>query len=106
MASPPAASEFGREPGWVYPSITTGPVTAGRDELPIVCTPAAPKLNAIVSAPGLAFASRTAWRNEPTPLSDVFTTVNVVGTARRSNSSRPSRRELQRPAGFTNRANH
>jgi hypothetical protein len=32
-------------------------------------------LNAIVSAPGFAFASRIAWRSEPAPESAVLVTV-------------------------------
>jgi hypothetical protein len=38
-------------------------------------------LNVIVSAPGVAFASRIAWRNDPAPLSSVFVTVNVAEIA-------------------------
>ena len=41
----------------------------------IVCTPLPTMLNWIVSAPGLAFASRIAWRSDPAPESAVVVTV-------------------------------
>src|SRR5262245_65970845 len=50
--------------------------------------PFSPSAKAVVSAPGWALASRTAWRNEPSPLSARFRTVKVLGKARPSSSSR------------------
>ena len=35
-------------------------------------------LNAIVSSPGFALASRMAWRSDPAPVSFVFDTVKVA----------------------------
>src|SRR4029077_16119389 len=47
---------------------------------PLVKTivPVSPSANVTVFAPGLAFASRTACRREPGPLSARFTTVKVA----------------------------
>ena len=38
-------------------------------------------LNAMVSAPGFALASRMAWRSDPAPASAVDVTVNVAARA-------------------------
>src|SRR5690349_6255691 len=49
----------------------------------IICTPPPAIAKTIVSAPGLAFASRIACRSEPPPVSFVFVTVKGDATARR-----------------------
>src|SRR5262245_44346329 len=50
--------------------------------------PESPSAKSIASAPGLALASRIAWRSEPMPESARFRTVKVLGKARPSSSSR------------------
>jgi hypothetical protein len=67
-------------------SVTTGSCVAGV----IVCTPDPVMVKSIVSRPGLALASRIAWRSEPAPESFVFVTVNVA--AARGIAAVPKRR--------------
>ena len=72
----PIGCVLGVAPGCVYPSIVTGDVTGGRAvAMAIVWTPLPTMLNAIVSGPGFALASRIAWRSEPGPVSAVAVTV-------------------------------
>jgi hypothetical protein len=54
-------------------------------------------LKLIVSVPGLAFALRIAWRNEPLPLSFVFVTVNVAAIAPWAIIANPTARDLVIP---------
>src|SRR5262249_39505584 len=78
----------GREPGWVYPSIVTGSVTAGNAEAGlIVWTPSPGMLKAIVSAPGAALARAMTSRREPSPESSVLVTTNVANNWRPSSNS-------------------
>src|SRR5438094_2898555 len=66
------------KPGCVVPSMITGSLTLGSPDVnEIVWRPPPPMLNAIVSVPGLALASRIACLKEPLPLSFVLVTVNV-----------------------------
>ena len=55
----------------VTASVIAGSGVAGT----MVCTPEPMMLKAIVSAPGLASASRIAWRRVPAPVSAVEVTV-------------------------------
>src|SRR5437773_6288123 len=67
-------------PGWVVPSMVTGSVIVGRKNASIiVCTPAPGMLKTIVSAPGLALASRIACLSDPAPMVLVLVTVKVIG---------------------------
>src|SRR5262245_14177709 len=59
----------------------------------IVCRPPPGMLNAMVSKPALALASRIACRSEPAPLSAVVETVKVLGTVRSSRRSHLRRRQ-------------
>src|SRR2546427_2672255 len=95
---PPLSSMRGEsaKPGCVVPSTITGSVTKGSGESGlIVCAPE-PILKAITSGPGLAFASRIAWRSEPGPLSAVLVTTKVAVWASRGHASMmaPSRRRI------------
>src|SRR6188474_2014790 len=77
----PWAFVFADDPGCVYPSIRTGLETTGSPvagvmvQTPEPSQPAPVTLNAIVSRPALAFASRIACRSDPAPESPVFVTV-------------------------------
>src|SRR5262245_51465201 len=59
-----------------------------------VTVPLRPAAKWIVSAPGVALASRTAWRREPAPPSARFRTVKLLGTVRSSRDSRRGRMVL------------
>ncbi len=73
---------FGEDPGCVYPSTVIGSVAFGSHVArTMVWTPGPGMLNAIVSAPGFALASRIAWRNDPAPESAVVVTVKVAAGA-------------------------
>ncbi len=68
----PTGCVLGEEPGCVYPSIVTAAVRLGSaDASAMVCTPEPTMLNAIVSGPAFALASRIAWRSVPVPESAV-----------------------------------
>src|SRR6266446_3441646 len=68
------------KPGWVLPSIVTVSVIAGKTAM-ILRGPVPGILNAIVSTPGFALASRIACASEPGPVPLVLVTVNVVPAA-------------------------
>ena len=67
-------------PGWVDASIDTCSVIAGSGESRVmVCDPAPGIANVMSSDPGLAFASRMAWRSDPWPgVASVVTTKLVA----------------------------
>jgi hypothetical protein len=66
------------KPGWVEPSIVTGSEIVGKAvEGAIVWSPEPGMLKTIVSAPGLAFASRIACLNEPAPLLPALVTTKM-----------------------------
>ena len=56
-------------------------IAGSRSDRRSCATPEPAMLNAIVSAPGLALASRIAWRSEPAPASAVDVTVYVAARA-------------------------
>src|SRR2546422_742825 len=68
------------KPGWVLPSIVTVSVIAGKTAM-ILRGPVPGILNAIVSAPGFALASRITCASEPAPVPLVLVTVKVVPAA-------------------------
>src|SRR2546426_12810088 len=80
--------------------VTVSLIPGSSDWGRIVCTPDPLMLNTIVSGPGLALASRIAWRNEPGPLSAVVTTAKVAacsdGTASRKTTNRIDALDLTR----------
>jgi hypothetical protein len=70
------------------------PVISGRPEAGwIVWTPVPGMLNAIVSAPTAALASRMAWRSEPGPELSALMTVNVAAEATAEARDRTSARD-------------
>ncbi len=72
----PIGSVLADAPGCVYPLTVTGEVRIGSGETSvIVWTPEPTMLNAIVSGPALALASRIAWRSVPAPASAIDVTV-------------------------------
>src|SRR5262249_23958079 len=84
--------------------MVTGSVMAGRADVRLMFWIAeVAMLKRMVSLPGLALASRTAWRSEPRPLSLVLVTVSVAGASRPSSASRRGReapgRAARRPVG-------
>ena len=61
--------------------MVTGSVIVSGVSVTMVWTPVEGIANAIVSAPGLPFASRMAWRSDPAPESAVVVTVKVAAPA-------------------------
>ena len=69
-------------PGCVVASSDTCSVIGGSgDAGEMVCAPEPGIANVIASAPGFAFASRMAWRSEPTPPSSMFVTTKLAAFA-------------------------
>ena len=65
-------------PGWVVPSIVTGPVMSGSEVWRAMIfgpTSGTEMLKEIVCAPACAFALRIAWRSDPAPASAVVVTT-------------------------------
>jgi hypothetical protein len=74
----------------------TGSMIGGRAEAgAIVWTPEPVIANAIVSKPGLAFASRIAWRRLPAPESAVVVTVKVAAVSGAATRAVPTRTSPQ-----------
>src|ERR1035437_3619421 len=63
----------------VVASITTGSVMAGNAFVGVIVKGPRPLMGKVmVSKPGLVFAVKRAWRNEPAPLSAIFVTGMVL----------------------------
>jgi hypothetical protein len=91
----PSVAVLGLEAGCVYPSMTTESMTGGSAAAgAIVWRPDPGIAKAIVSWPGLPFASRMACRRLPAPESDVVVTVNVAAAARPAASVAATQRSV------------
>ena len=68
-------------PGWVVPSIVSGPVIAGSAELGAMVTAPLPMANSIASGPARVLAKAIAARSEPGPESALVVTLTVAAGA-------------------------